>query len=205
MEDGVRRQRLVSVPGDLPGRPSSFRRTAGRRSLPADGRSFGSMISMFVRPVSSSVFRLIDTPSSMSSKVTLPGGLRDDRVGVRIPVGDDLAGFDLVTVADREHRAVGQLVRSRSRWCSSTTPTSPERDTATSSPDSRSTVFRLCRRIVPPCLTWMLSTAVAREAAPPMWKVRMVSCVPGSPMDCAAMTPTASPTLTWWPRARSRP
>jgi hypothetical protein len=26
-----------------------------------------------------------------------------------------------------------------------------------------------------------------------MWKVRMVSCVPGSPMDCAAMTPTASP------------
>ena len=30
-------------------------------------------------------------------------------------------------------------------------------------------------------------------AVPPMWNVRMVSCVPGSPMDCAAMTPTASP------------
>ena len=30
-------------------------------------------------------------------------------------------------------------------------------------------------------------------AAPPMWKVRIVSCVPGSPIDCAAMTPTASP------------
>ena len=31
---------------------------------------------------------------------------------------------------------------------------------------------------------------------PPMWKVRMVSCVPGSPIDWAAMTPTASPMLT---------
>jgi hypothetical protein len=42
-------------------------------------------------------------------------------------------------------------------------------------------------------------------AAPPIWKVRMVSWVPGSPMDCAAMTPTASPMLTGVPRARSRP
>ena len=36
---------------------------------------------------------------------------------------------------------------------------------------------------------------MTRDAVPPMWKVRMVSCVPGSPMDCAAMTPTASPSL----------
>ena len=35
-----------------------------------------------------------------------------------------------------------------------------------------------------------------RVAVPPMWNVRMVSCVPGSPMDCAAMTPTASPSST---------
>ena len=28
-----------------------------------------------------------------------------------------------------------------------------------------------------------------RVAAPPMWKVRIVSWVPGSPIDCAAMTP----------------
>jgi hypothetical protein len=38
-----------------------------------------------------------------------------------------------------------------------------------------------------------------------MWKVRIVSWVPGSPMDWAAMTPTASPMLTMCPRARSRP
>jgi hypothetical protein len=30
-------------------------------------------------------------------------------------------------------------------------------------------------------------------ATPPMWNVRIVSCVPGSPMDWAAITPTASP------------
>ena len=42
-------------------------------------------------------------------------------------------------------------------------------------------------------------------AVPPMWKVRMVSWVPGSPMDWAAITPTASPILTGVPRARSRP
>src|SRR5258707_25664 len=29
-----------------------------------------------------------------------------------------------------------------------------------------------------------------------MWNVRIVSCVPGSPMDCAAMTPTACPSST---------
>jgi hypothetical protein len=28
------------------------------------------------------------------------------------------------------------------------------------------------------------------EAVPPMWKVRMVNWVPGSPMDWAAMMPT---------------
>ena len=40
------------------------------------------------------------------------------------------------------------------------------------------------------------STARHHAAAPPMWKVRMVSWVPGSPIDWAAITPTASPTLT---------
>jgi hypothetical protein len=27
-----------------------------------------------------------------------------------------------------------------------------------------------------------------RDAVPPMWNVRIVSCVPGSPIDCAALT-----------------
>jgi hypothetical protein len=46
---------------------------------------------------------------------------------------------------------------------------------------------------------------VLREATPPVWKVRMVSCVPGSPIDCAAMMPTASPMSTVLPVASERP
>ena len=34
---------------------------------------------------------------------------------------------------------------------------------------------------------------MSAPAMPPVWNVRMVSCVPGSPMDCAATWPTASP------------
>src|SRR5215469_3521192 len=38
-------------------------------------------------------------------------------------------------------------------------------------------------------------------ATPPVWNVRMVSCVPGSPIDWAAMMPTASPMSTVGPDA----
>ena len=34
---------------------------------------------------------------------------------------------------------------------------------------------------------------MSSPTTPPVWNVRMVSCVPGSPIDWAAMTPTASP------------
>ena len=44
---------------------------------------------------------------------------------------------------------------------------------------------------------WVMS----RPATPPVWKVRMVSWVPGSPIDCAAMIPTASPISTTAPVA----
>ena len=50
-----------------------------------------------------------------------------------------------------------------------------------------------------PCvISWL-------DAIPPVWKVRIVSCVPGSPMDWAAMIPTASPTVTGSPVARFEP
>ena len=35
----------------------------------------------------------------------------------------------------------------------------------------------------PVFLAWMLFSAAAVDAAPPMWNVRIVSCVPGSPID----------------------
>ncbi len=47
--------------------------------------------------------------------------------------------------------------------------------------------------------------AAIRLAVPPMWKVRSVSCVPGSPMLWAARIPTASPRSTIFMVARFRP
>ena len=52
--------------------------------------------------------------------------------------------------------------------------------------------------------TTFVSTAVP-PATPPTWNVRSVSCVPGSPMDCAAITPTTSPFCTMRAVARLRP
>ena len=47
--------------------------------------------------------------------------------------------------------------------------------------------------------------AMSRPATPPVWNVRIVSCVPGSPIDWAAMTPTASPSSIGLPVASERP
>ena len=46
---------------------------------------------------------------------------------------------------------------------------------------------------------------MSSPATPPWWKVRIVSCVPGSPIDWAATMPTASPTSTSLPVAIERP
>ena len=46
---------------------------------------------------------------------------------------------------------------------------------------------------------------MSAPATPPVWNVRMVSCVPGSPIDCAAMMPTASPISHISPVARNVP
>jgi len=46
---------------------------------------------------------------------------------------------------------------------------------------------------------------MSSPAMPPVWKVRMVSWVPGSPIDWAAMMPTASPMSTSRLLARLRP
>ena len=72
------------------------------------------------------------------------------------------------------------------------------------SPSSRVTV-EVVANFTTPSLLDSKKDCSATWAVPPMWKVRMVSWVPGSPMDWAAMTPTASPMLTRVPRARSRP
>ena len=82
---------------------------------------------------------------------------------------------------------------------------SPFRESAIFFPSSLMTMFRPTYLTFPSRLAlWSLSST-PRVATPPMWKVRMVSCVPGSPIDCAAMIPTAIPGSTSWPVARSIP
>ena len=68
-----------------------------------------------------------------------------------------------------------------------------------------STIWRPWKRTVPAWLDSSVDWSAIRDAVPPMWNVRIVSWVPGSPMDCAAMTPTAWPISTRRPVARSRP
>ena len=46
---------------------------------------------------------------------------------------------------------------------------------------------------------------MSEPATPPVWNVRIVSCVPGSPIDWAAMMPTASPISAMPPVARNVP
>jgi hypothetical protein len=81
----------------------------------------------------------------------------------------------------------------------------PLRFIATRPPSLLRTVTRLMKRTVPAFLASRCEASETRDAVPPMWKVRMVSWVPGSPMDCAAMTPTASPISTILPEPRLRP
>ncbi len=69
-------------------------------------------------------------------------------------------------------------------------------------PSGRSTTARFWNRDLAGAACALISdSSIARLAVPPMWNVRIVSCVPGSPIDCAAMMPTARPRLD---RARAR-
>ena len=46
---------------------------------------------------------------------------------------------------------------------------------------------------IPSLFATMVGFSETLPAVPPWWKVLSVNCVPGSPIDCAAITPTASP------------
>ena len=65
--------------------------------------------------------------------------------------------------------------------------------------------FRFLNFTVPSYLACILSSSEDLEAAPPIWKVLIVSWVPGSPIDWAATIPTASPGSTRFPLPKSLP
>ena len=67
------------------------------------------------------------------------------------------------------------------------------------------TVLIFSNSITPSNLALIFALTAIFDAVPPTWKVLKVNCVPGSPIDWAAITPTASPLLTKPPVARFLP
>jgi hypothetical protein len=82
---------------------------------------------------------------------------------------------------------------------------SPSRLVTMRVPSGVVTVVMRSNCATPSTLLFRTVVAAMRAAVPPMWKVRSVSCVPGSPIDCAARIPTASPGSTIPMVARFRP
>ena len=77
--------------------------------------------------------------------------------------------------------------------------------TTISVPSLLVTDLRLLNLRTPSFLASILDRSAPPMAMPPTWKVRMVSWVPGSPIDWAATMPQASPSSTILPEAGERP
>ena len=77
-------------------------------------------------------------------------------------------------------------IRTTPEWCASTAAPFGVRASKSSTTRGR---------------PWVMSS----PTTPPVWNVRMVSWVPGSPIDWAAMTPTASPSSIIDPVASDSP
>ena len=92
--------------------------------------------------------------------------------------------------------SVGVTVTSVVRSCSST-DTLPPKSASVAAPFG----FRASKISTTRGRPWVMSA----PATPPVWNVRIVSWVPGSPIDCAATMPTASPISHMSPVARKVP
>src|SRR5438552_18811658 len=81
----------------------------------------------------------------------------------------------------------------------------PLRLMTTRSPFLFVTVLTLMNVTLPGFVDLCFDCSETRDAVPPTWKLLMVSYVPGSPIDSAALPPTLSAILTRLPLARLRP
>jgi hypothetical protein len=114
------------------------------------------------------------------------GDLGEDRHRERVPFGQELPRLYLVALAHLEHRSVDQAV-----MLALATRVVDHQDSAVAVHDADGAVFFFAR-LAPRMRTKPSSRAsselcsiLPRAAAPPMWNVRIVSCVPGSPIDSA--------------------
>ena len=155
-------------------------------------------------PVASSMLSASDCPSTRSWYCTAPStSVRIGRVyGSHSAMRWPRRMVSASSTLSRAPYGTRCTARSVPSW--SMIATDRLRLIAISSPSEFFTTSRFLIFTVPSKFDSM-NDCSANCAAPPMWNVRMVSCVPGSPIDCAAITPTASPRFTCVPRARSRP
>ena len=167
--------------------------------------SFDSMITFDERPVNSSTCSLHGDALDDVAELHVAADLGEDRDGEGIPLGQHGAGLDgspSATLSGRRRppgsaRARGprvEITSSPLRFIDQGLPLRVGRPCAGCGSAPRPRWWPRC-----------CSARRCRVAVPPMWKVRIVSWVPGSPIDWAAITPTASPMFTISPRARSRP
>ncbi len=131
----------------------------------------------------------------------------EEFLGVLGPFDQRVTGGDLLAVGDLEvgprgHQR-GVLLPSsattvmRRPVSSSLIRTTPEWWASTAAPLG----VRASKSSTTRGRPWVMSS----PTTPPVWKVRMVSWVPGSPIDWAAMTPTASPSSIMMPVASDSP
>ena len=130
-------------------------------------------------------------------------------LGVAGALDQRIAGGDLVAVGDLEadgQRDACTRPRSPSSATIVTVRPLPSSSSTRTTPEVRARVaLPLGLRASKSSTTRGRPPAMSEPAMPPVWNVRMVSCVPGSPMDWAAMTPTASPTSMSLPVASEPP
>ena len=115
---------------------------------------------------------------------------------VRVPLAEDVADFHLFVLGDHQRGPVGNGVLFELAFLrvhDDDFAVAGENDVLALLVDDAADAgvpTRPARRVR------ISLSSTSREAAPPMWNVRIVSCVPGSPMLWAAMMPTAIPSST---------
>ena len=174
-------------------------------SLAAEVLSPSSIISKKLSPVNGSEFLTTVTPSTKSIKTTRP----EFSAIIGWVCGSQSAilsfAFTLPPSWKWTTAPYGNLYRSFTCPNSLRIEATEDLEITTKSPLVLVIDFMFSKWTIPLVLILILLTAVDALAAPPIWNVRIVNCVPGSPIDCAAITPTASPTPILWPRAISLP
>ena len=155
-------------------------------------------------PVSSFISSWIDKPSTKSVYLIIP--VFSDIIGrVYGSHSTSLSPFFTFEPSLNNNLApLGTLFLALSLLLESSTTISASLLITTSEPFESLIIFPLTNLKVPSIALSMLDCSVCC-AAPPIWNVLIVSWVPGSPIDWAAITPTASPLFTIVPLAKSLP